>query len=37
MQQVKELRDRTSSGFMDCKPALEYSGGDLYQSFLLLL
>ncbi len=26
---VKELRDRTGAGFMDCKRALEESGGDL--------
>ncbi|MFQ5779022.1 MAG: translation elongation factor Ts [Terriglobia bacterium] len=27
-QQVKELRDQTGAGFMDCKAALEASGGD---------
>lgn len=26
---VKELRDRTGAGFMDCKKALEATGGDL--------
>jgi elongation factor Ts len=26
---VKELRDRTGAGFMDCKRALEEAGGDL--------
>jgi len=26
---VKELRDRTGAGFMDCKRALEESGGDI--------
>ena len=26
---VKELRDRTGAGFMDCKRALEETGGDL--------
>lgn len=26
---VKELRDRTGAGFMDCKKALEETGGDL--------
>ncbi len=28
-QQVKELRDRTSAGMMDCKEALQASNGDL--------
>lgn len=28
-QQVKELRIKTGSGFMDCKHALEESGGDM--------
>ena len=28
-QQVKELRDRTGAGMMDCKAALESSKGDL--------
>ncbi len=27
--QVKDLRDRTGAGFMDCKKALEETGGDL--------
>ena len=33
---VKELRDRTGAGFMDCKHALEESGGDLEQATALL-
>ena len=28
-QAVKELRERTGAGFMDCKRALEETGGDL--------
>jgi len=28
-QQVKELREKTGIGFMDCKQALEESGGDI--------
>jgi elongation factor Ts len=28
-QQVKELREKTGIGFMDCKQALEESGGDM--------
>ncbi len=28
-QDVKELRERTGAGFMDCKRALEETGGDL--------
>jgi elongation factor Ts len=33
---VKELRDATSAGFMDCKRALEETGGDLDAAVLLL-
>jgi elongation factor Ts len=33
---VKELRDRTGAGFMDCKRALEDSGGDLEQATAVL-
>jgi elongation factor Ts len=33
---IKELRERTSAGFMDCKRALEESGGDLEQAVVLL-
>ncbi|MEW6654987.1 MAG: elongation factor Ts, partial [Bacteroidota bacterium] len=28
-QQVKELRDKTGAGMIDCKKALEDSNGDL--------
>ncbi|MFW5968073.1 MAG: elongation factor Ts, partial [Persicimonas sp.] len=28
-QQVKELRDRTGAGMMDCKKALEETDGDM--------
>jgi elongation factor Ts len=33
---VKELRERTGAGFMDCKRALEESGGDLDKATALL-
>jgi elongation factor Ts len=33
---VKELRERTGAGFMDCKRALEESGGDLEKAIALL-
>ena len=33
---VKELRERTGAGFMDCKRALEESGGDLDKAVALL-
>ncbi len=33
---VKELRDRTGAGFMDCKRALEESGGDLDRAIAVL-
>ena len=33
---VKQLRDATSAGFMDCKRALEETGGDLDAAVLLL-
>ena len=33
---VKELRDRTGAGFMDCKRALEESEGDLEKAAVLL-
>ncbi len=33
---VKELRDRTGAGFMDCKRALEETGGDLEQATAVL-
>ena len=35
-QTVKELRERTGAGFMDCKRALEETGGDLEQAVTLL-
>ena len=34
--QVQELRHRTGVGMMDCKKALEESGGDLEQAIDLL-
>jgi elongation factor Ts len=33
---VKELRERTGAGFMDCKRALEETGGDLERAAALL-
>ncbi len=33
---VKELRERTGAGFMDCKRALEETGGDLEAAIALL-
>jgi elongation factor Ts len=33
---VKELRERTGAGFMDCKRALEETGGDLEAAVALL-
>jgi len=35
-QYVKELRERTGAGMMDCKSALEESGGDLEKAVALL-
>jgi elongation factor Ts len=35
-EQVKELRERTGAGFMDCKKALTESGGDLDAAVTLL-
>lgn len=35
-QTVKELRERTGAGFMDCKKALEETGGDLEAAVTLL-
>jgi elongation factor Ts len=35
-QMVKELRERTGAGMMDCKAALEETGGDMEQSVDLL-
>lgn len=33
---VKELRERTGVGFMDCKKALQESGGDIEEAITLL-
>ena len=33
---VKDLRERTGAGFMDCKRALEETGGDLERAVVLL-
>lgn len=33
---IKELRERTSAGFMDCKRALEEADGDLERAIVLL-
>src|SRR3990172_5519306 len=33
---VKELRERTGAGFMDCRQALAESGGDLEAAIVLL-
>ncbi|RLA85473.1 MAG: translation elongation factor Ts [Deltaproteobacteria bacterium] len=35
-QLVKQLRDRTGAGFMDCKRALEQSGGNIEEAILIL-
>jgi elongation factor Ts len=35
-EQVKELRERTGAGMMDCKRALEETGGDLDRAVSLL-
>jgi len=35
-QSVKELRERTGAGMMDCKSALEESGGDVEKAVVLL-
>jgi elongation factor Ts len=35
-QAVKELRERTGAGFMDCKRALEETGGDIEAAVALL-
>jgi elongation factor Ts len=35
-QAVKELRERTGAGFMDCKRALEETGGDVEAAVALL-
>jgi elongation factor Ts len=33
---IKELRDETGAGFMDCKQALEQAGGDIEKARLIL-
>jgi elongation factor Ts len=35
-QLIKELRDETGAGFMDCKQALEQAGGDIEKARLIL-
>ena len=35
-QQVKDLRDQTGAGMMDCKRALEEAGGDLEKARMVL-
>jgi len=35
-EMVKELRERTGAGFMDCKRALQETGGDLEKAVALL-
>jgi len=35
-QQVKELRDKTGAGMLDCKNALADSGGDLDEALVIL-
>ncbi len=35
-QLIKELRDETGAGFMDCKQALEQANGDIEQARLIL-
>jgi len=35
-QQVKELRERTGAGFMDCRTALAEAGGDIEQAINIL-
>lgn len=35
-QKVKELRDRTQAGYMDCKQALEENKGDIEKAILYL-
>ena len=36
MDQVKQLRDMTGAGMMDCRQALEESGGDVEKAVMLL-
>jgi len=36
MDQVKELRERTGAGILDCKKVLEETGGDMKQALAIL-
>ena len=36
MEKIKELRERTSAGVMDCKRALDQTGGDMEEAEKLL-
>jgi elongation factor Ts len=36
MDQVKELRERTGAGILDCKKVLEQTGGDMKQALAIL-
>lgn len=36
MDQVKELRERTGAGILDCKKVLEQTGGDMKQALAVL-
>jgi len=35
-QMVKELRERTGAGFLDCKKALEEANGNMEEAILIL-
>src|SRR5438445_10061075 len=37
MQQVKELRDRTSAGLNDCRSAIAEAGGDMEKAVEIIL
>ena len=36
MEKIKQLRDKTGAGIVDCKKALEESGGDLDKAIEIL-
>lgn len=36
MEKIKELRERTQAGFMDCKKALQETGGDMEKAITYL-
>lgn len=36
MENIKELRDKTGAGIIDCKKALEESGGDIAKAVEIL-